>query len=59
MGRVLGFLNSYELLQILKWLFNASLGLFSMCSGRAQECSPIAEAKAATAQVYRRKWKMP
>jgi hypothetical protein len=29
-----------------------------VCSGRAQECSPSTQAKAAAAQVQRRKWKM-
>jgi hypothetical protein len=32
-------------------------GLLSVCLGRAQECSPMAQDKAA--QVQRRKWKMP
>ena len=49
----------------LKWPLSACSGwlchvlrLLRPSSGRAQECSPIAQAKAAAAQVQRRKWKV-
>ena len=42
----------------LNWPLSACSCLLSMCSGGAQEFSPIAQAKASAAQVQRRKWKV-